>query len=351
MTFLKERYEIGSEFHWTGLPDGTYLPWPEPKVWFQSGRNVVVALWKYLSPNGKVVLHLPGYFCREVTDYWRRKGISIRSYLDYPTMDNPDWGTLETRRGDFVLAVNFFGLRDGKEWDSWKAAHENVILLEDHTHDPFSVWASNSKADYAFASIRKLFPVPDGAFIWSPCGHRLPAEPTFNGWEGSALKFAGMVLKTEYLKGETWPAKEAFRDLQTDGEHSLGKNDSGSLSPWSRTLLERGYPLRWRERRLNNLNRLLSYLGQKSSMRPLFTRALGQSCPFNAIFMFDSHNAREKTRSLLIQNKVYPAIHWDQGHDCEKGCLDISKRILTIPADQRYGETDIDFIASILLQD
>ena len=25
-------WEIGSEFHWTGLPEGPFIPWPQPRV-------------------------------------------------------------------------------------------------------------------------------------------------------------------------------------------------------------------------------------------------------------------------------------------------------------------------------
>ena len=216
-------YEIGSEFHWMGLPQGKYLKWPEPNVWFQTGRDAFVALWRYLSTGPDAVLHLPDYFCQEVTDNWKQSGIPIKYYSDNPSKCSPDWGkSVHARPGDVVLAVNYFGVRNGENWNHWKNAHDAVILVQDHTHDPFSGWAINSRADYVLASIRKTFAVPDGAIVWSPSCRPLPAEPAHKGWSGSALKFAAMVYKMECLQGKNWVTKENFGELQI--KENLGKD-------------------------------------------------------------------------------------------------------------------------------
>jgi hypothetical protein len=51
-------------------------------------------------------------------------------------------------------------------WEERRAASE-WLLVEDHSHDPFSPWAVGSSADYAFCSLRKTLPVPDGGLLWS----------------------------------------------------------------------------------------------------------------------------------------------------------------------------------------
>ena len=76
-----------------------------------------------------------------------------------------------------MLAVNFFGIRKGKAWQDWLSQHKDIILIEDHTHDPFSTWAQQSTAHYAMASLRKTLPIPDGAILWSPQKMSLP-KPT-----------------------------------------------------------------------------------------------------------------------------------------------------------------------------
>ena len=76
-------------------------------------------------------------------------------------MEEPRWETIGAGRGDAVLAVNFFGAGTGTGWADQRAAAD-WLLVEDHSHDPFSPWAVGSNADFAFSSLRKTLPVPDG---------------------------------------------------------------------------------------------------------------------------------------------------------------------------------------------
>jgi hypothetical protein len=195
-------WEIGGEFHWPGLAAEQCISWPKPCNWFALGRNIVLAIWRqYSSQNRSATLLVPDYFCPEVMACWKRAGVKMYCYADDPRWSQPDWDSLDPSPGDLVLAVNYFGVRTGSVWQAWHQAHEFVILVEDHSHDPLSNWALTSKADYAFASMRKTFPVPDGALLWSPRQHQLPPEPKSRNWSGSALKLAAMIWKSEYLAG------------------------------------------------------------------------------------------------------------------------------------------------------
>jgi hypothetical protein len=351
MEGARKPYEIGSEFHWTGLPKGECLPWPGPNVWFQTGRDAFVAIWKNLSTGPGAALLLPDYFCQEVADNWKQGGIPIRYYSDNPSKCSPEWESVRARPGDVVLAVNYFGVRDGANWNHWKDVHDTVILVEDHSHDPFSGWAINSHADYAFASIRKIFPVPDGAIVWSPRLRQLPLEPLHGGWEGSALKLAAMILKMDYLKGGNGTSKGIFRELQVKGESSLGKDHLGPMLPWSKILVSCGYPVEWRKRRACNVEQLISLTKGHMFIRPLFKEPFEESCPFNAVFLFPTKETREETRYRLIQNKVYPSVHWNHGDCFSKDSRNLSELILTVPVDQRYNDEDIRYIATILWTD
>ncbi len=84
--------------------------------------------------------------------------------------------TLQPRAGDAILAVDYFGARHGAAWRAFQAGRQDTLLIEDHSHDPQSTWATSSTADYAFASLRKTMPISDGAILWSPRGRALPAD-------------------------------------------------------------------------------------------------------------------------------------------------------------------------------
>jgi len=346
-------WEIGGEFHWPGLPQRPLLTWPEPHVWFALGRQVVIEIWRKHSREGAgTTLWVPDYFCPVIRCSWELAGIDVRSYSDNPILACPNWDTMRPAPGDLVLAVNYFGVREGKAWQEWYKEQECIILIEDHTHDPFSSWAVNSEADYVFVSVRKTFPVPDGGLLWSPKKkHALAQRPLRKNWTGSALKFAAMVLKKKYLYsflGMT-PVKSAFRRLQVRGEKVLSESEGLSLSPWSCFFLEPGFPKRWRYRREENVRRFLELTTNAKDFEALFTSWPEGHCPFNAVLVFPFGELRDRYRDQLISQDVYAQIHWILDPDTAPYALDLSRRILTIPLDQRYGPEDVDRIASMLM--
>jgi len=271
-------------------------------------------------------------------------------YADDPRWPHPDWDTLSPSPGDLVLAVNYFGVRSGEAWQAWRRGQGSIILVEDHTHDPLSHWALHSKAEYAFASLRKTFIAPDGALLWSPQERPLPPEPSGVTWSGSALKLAAMIWKTEYLAGTSnSPApKETFRRFQVEGEGTLLETRNTSISPWSRALLEAGYPQEWRRRRERNVRLLLDLVAGRDGIEPLFTDWPAGHCPFNAILVFRSESEREVVRSRLIEAAVFPPIHWNPLPEASGRARELSQRILTIPIDQRYNSQDVRKVARAL---
>src|SRR5262249_32639238 len=107
-----DRWEIGSEFYWMGLPQPPFLPLPEPRTWYLLGRHAVFGLLSSL-PTARRRLWLPGFFCHDVANYWRALS-QIKLYADDPRWPEPDWSTLQPTSDDVVLAVNYFGIRSGE---------------------------------------------------------------------------------------------------------------------------------------------------------------------------------------------------------------------------------------------
>ena len=351
MVAVRQPWEVGSEFHWLGFPEGPFITWPQPSSWFALGREILLSIWK----NEAIVrlgsrLLLPSYFCPHVTKAWREAGVDVRRYADDPTRPHPDWDTLDARSGDVILAVNYFGVRESSEWYQWHRQNDSVVLIEDHSHDPVSRWALDSKADYAFASLRKTLPVPDGAIVWSPKSKPLPAEPAGSNWLPSALKLVGMIWKQEYLDGcvDRGATKETYRQLQIDGEMKLENTRNLSISPWSRALLATGYPVQWRWQREKNVRQFLDLVSRVSDAQALFLDWPAGHCPFNVVLQFPSQGSRDEARNRLITSGVYPAIHWTLGRNAPRRAIDLSSRVLTIPLDQRYDAEDVRRVAGIL---
>jgi len=89
-------------------------------------RHAVAAVAQVESGN-KPTLWLPSYFCPEVADCCRHY-CEIREYRDMPFWAEADWKSLEPKSQDIVLAVNYFGVRDGTPWKNWRERVRCILL-------------------------------------------------------------------------------------------------------------------------------------------------------------------------------------------------------------------------------
>jgi hypothetical protein len=342
VTVAVETREIGGEFHLPVDTPGPYHRWPEDTVWYALGRHAVEALLRQL---GSRRLWLPDYFCHEVAGRWS-EATQIELYEDDPRWPEPRWETLRPDPRDVVIGVNYFGVRRGDPWRDWRSETE-CLLVEDHAHDPASEWATVSTADYAFSSLRKTLPVPDGAILWSPRDLPLPDQPA-GGADGSELKLAAMLMKGEYLGNGDSGLKDRFRRLQHDGEERLAAAALSGASPATRESLVRGVPLPWRARRSENTARLLSALHGWSVAEPLFTEWPADAAPLGAVLVFASADDRDEVRAALREADVYCPVHWaDAAESSSERVRDLAARILTIPTDWRYTAADMARVASL----
>ena len=245
---------------------------------------------------------------------------------DDPRWEEPRWETIGARRGDAVLAVNFFGARTGAGWDEQRAAAD-WLLVEDHSHDPFSQWAVDSSADFAFSSLRKTLPVPDGGILWSPRELDLPPQPRGSA-DGSELKLAAMLLKGRYLRdGGGEDLKERFRRLQLEGEEQLARSPVAAASPAAREAVIGGAPLPWRVRRSDNAVHLLGLIAGLEVAEPVFDEWPAGAAPLGVVLAFRSEDVRDRVRETLRQAGVYCPIHWrieqpasERVRDLSTGC-------------------------------
>ena len=343
-TQVIDRWEVGGEFHWMGLPTEPCLSWPASAAWYSLGRHAVTDLAADMKAQA---IWVPEFFCHDVAEGWRAS-LPVRLYRDDPRRPEPDWKSLTPGARDLVIAVNYFGVREGKAWASWRRKHD-CVLVEDHSHDPFSAWALKSRADFAFCSLRKTLPVPDGALLWSP--HKLPLLSVSEGsdWTGSALKLAAMIWKADYLsKKAPLESKPAYRALQLDGEKRLEGSTASTVSPWSAAYLHGGVPVEWRTRRRENTEALLKALDGWNDAQPLFQEWPANATPFAAVLVFPSQSVRDEYRAYLTSRDVYCPIHWEAPGAAADEVKELASCVLTVPTDQRYTAADMERVAKII---
>lgn len=349
-----DRWEQGSEFHWITYPvaPSSPMPWGKSHLFLGSARHALKKLLKYglVTRNWKR-LWIPSYFCQEVVSSLLSADIELSLYPDCPSNDSPQLDRIETRPGDVVLVINFFGLRTKNSID--RSYLHNMEVIEDHSQDPWSDWARTSNADWCIASLRKTLPLPEGSVLWSPAGHELPAAiPATAAHEKASLeKFTAMVLKRLYLEG--YPVeKDTYLRLLLSGENQLGAGEVSGMLDWTRSLLSSFPVTGWRNLRRRNHHVLSAELFNLTGVEVLQPRTGLDTCPFSGILVFDSPQKRSRVREKLIASRVYPAILWPLEKPAVAGISqkdqEFSQRMLSIHCDMRYDETDMKYVASLI---
>ena len=350
MDLAGKRWEQGSEFHWVPFEpsdEKVEAPW-EQGAFFGSGRDALRALLLHgMQERGWRRLWIPSYFCQEVVKSMASTGIEMTLYHD--SMMEPSLLISEDdlRQGDALFVVNFFGMRDPLAYD---ALPDDVDIVEDHTHDPWSDWAWNSQAHFGVASLRKTLPVPEGGVLWSPRGLPGPGDaPTHAVRQKAARdKFAAMVLKALYLEGHGVD-KNVYRQLALDGERHIASDDVAGMTDATRALLGIFPTRRWREARRDNHAFFAAKLPDGDACRLLPT-ASKACCPFSAILLFDSRERRDSVRHALIEQQIYPVAYWPLEKPVfpeatTEESIDLSHRVLSIHCDMRYQHADMERVA------
>lgn len=343
-----DRWEIGSHFHWPGLPgpgEVPAVPWSSG-VQLSSGRDALRLAFDVGVENlGWRRLWVPEYFCQQVVAALVRPGLDLLAYADHPlrrTLDLPD-----VQPGDVILVMNYFGLREGGR----RPSRDDVGVIEDHSHDPTSPWAATSTADFCVASLRKTIPLPDGGVLWSPLGHPLPPAPdlTPQRERTAATKLEAMILKSMYLDGHPID-KAAYRALAERGERGLAIPAVSAMSPVARAILA-SFPIdAWRRARAANHAALVSRLAGLGWGRVLGP-ASRDGVPFSCILVADSPELREQVRRHLVEARIYPAVLWPLERPVVavgEEARDLSRRMQSIPCDARYGTEDMQRIGDVL---
>ena len=327
-----ERWEHGSFFPLTHESGRATFPWSgRPHSLWGSGRDALRALLREkATDDGWQRLLVPSYFCQDVLASLAQE-IEIRAYPCGPLSQAV---AVQADRNEVVLSVALFGSRPNLLVD------EGTTVIEDHSHDTTSVWAEESDADYAVASLRKTYPLPDGGVVWSPKGHPVPEEirPTEEHDVAAFAQLSAMALKRQYLEGGDL-SKTTYLELYATGERAISGGSLSGISEYSRARLPTLPTLAWSRVRSRNRHSFREALGEIPDVHML-------DVPFAVVLLFESREARDSARMALIAARVFPSVLWPLENTVVHGVTDedrsLSSRFLSIHCDQRYDEADME---------
>ncbi|MBI3723516.1 hypothetical protein HY251_06120 [bacterium] len=343
-------WEHGGDFPWLRedelskvLGDGARSLASGATLW-GSGRAALLGALEAGRASGWKRVLLPSYLCREVREAVLAAGWPVETYADHPLARPAGLPGRKLERGEVLLRVNTFGWRGAEE--SERALACGGAVIEDHTHDPAGPWARASRADFAFASLRKTTPVPDGAMLWKPSGEPAPAPlaTTAEHETAAELKRRGMVGKRMHLAG-TGPSEP--RRFLTLGEERIGRGAPSRPTEESAALLERISPALLGEARLRSYERVVASPPFPREWLPPLTLP-GGARPFALVLDLGSLARRDRVAAWLVRRRVFPSVLWPLGREADAEARAVSERTLAIACDFRHSEVDLETLARVL---
>lgn len=301
-----------------------------------SGRDALARIARVLKE--KKTLWLPSYFCpaliRILSNFFE-----LKFFEDYPSESSPRFETLNPQSGDFVLCVNFFALRSREIWQGWTDEHKDIAIIEDHTHAPFSDWAMNSSADFAFASFRKSLPLPDGAYL--RCKNFAPAAMFKKS--GTMADFAASSLSAASLLATIGNFSKEVESLYYDAENKLAQIKSPKrISAYSLALLEKLDFNALENTREHNLKVFAKTLKPSTKFSLIGNK-------FLPILKFKSREDCSRTYKKLSDAGVLLSVYWGGFGSCASERLkEEAQTSLAIALDWRHTESDAEKIATLL---
>ena len=315
-SFIELQFNNGNEYY-KGDSDIARL---------NSGR---CAIWHAFRLTKCNLIWLPYYQCDTVRDFLKRKNVNIKYYHIDENFDPTD---LYQGDNEAVLLVNYYGIMSGNRMASLAAKYSNVII------DNSQAFFNKPLPDcYNVYSCRKFIGVPDGAYVIGK-----NAENFVDEYEQSHSSDTSLFLlqRIEYgCEGKAYHSR-------MQNEHRIDTEDCMKMSVLTRTVLDgTDYELIISKRKENF-----------KIAKDLFI----DTNKIDAMKYYDE-NTIPMVYPLVIENdhlleKLQKAKHF-QGHWWSYICDEmpsttfehwLSKFIVPITIDQRYGKRELEFINSVV---
>ena len=325
---------------------------------FADGRQAIKAVLLNTEDILNKTCYLPSYLCDSILQSFRELELDVKFYphreLLKPVLD----GNIED---SLVYLIDYFGTEPVSEEEIVELLDGNNMVILDVSHsildeNRFSLTHENF---YLISSLRKTFPIPDGGIVYH-------SDPKFKSNDIPPRKYEkkleAMLLRKLYLNETDTYMKDTDNAEKSKWvkEHFLNLNQEYESYKYDSTVEPQSIPLTScyilknismtdiTDRRWQNLN----FMHEKILKRDLllFNQDNIKS-PFILTLKFKNENERDSMRKRLIENDVYPPVLWDlKAYIPEEFSYErnLSKRILMVPIDQRYGPAEMSKVRDIL---
>ena len=317
---------------------------------FRDGRQAIKSILLNTEKLKDKICYLPSYLCYSISQPFKELKLEVNFYNHRHSLKPL---IQENIKNSLIFIVDYFGTEYISKERIYDFLNKGNIIILDVTHslldrDRLKI---KSKNLYLIASLRKIFPIPDGGVLYHSDSQFTAKKASPRGYEEM---LEAMKLKESYLKEKSKiiPKNIKNRFLKIYQKYENDKDSNliklQNIPAISLDILKNINILNIIRKRKRNLEFMYKNISNKKHL--LFNLNEIKS-PFILLLVFENEEKRNAIKKLLIENNIYPPIHWDLEKIVPKGYLfehQLSKRILSIPIDQRYNEKNLSRVINIL---
>lgn len=296
----------------------------------------------------KKVIAIPYFTCSTVIDPFIQNGWTV---IPFKIKENfkVDWTDLariaREEKPSLILMHSYFGfptINDNPECIAF-IKDKGIDIINDITCSLLSTY-KRIKSDYSVASIRKWFPIPDGALLVGAC---ISGVNRFNK-DLLDSKIDAFITKAQYLSEEFYDKPAMLKKFSLATAIIDASSEPFDMTPFSTSFLNAEVIQVAREKRRNNHNRLYNTLSHIFQIKLPLGEASEGIVPYLLPIIVEDRNILQK---YLAENGVYATVLWTKPRAFETVNLtdDIYDKILCFPINQCYDICDMDRIGRLLL--
>lgn len=314
-------------------------------VFYRDGRQAIKSVLLNIVDLNKKICLLPSYLCISIKQPFEELGLNIR-YYGHQSGLKP---VINSQIKDMLIyIIDYFGV-EAISNDEILGLTENNIVILDVTHSIFDKKRLKLKHEnlYSIASLRKSFPIPDGSIVYHSDSNLEAIKVTPKGYE----KMLEAMFQKKYYIYDHYADKKLkqyfltlYRDYEDLKTNTIQLEGLPEISQHIMMHIAIDPII---GRRKSNLR----YIYRNIDRRQILFELDQIQSPFCVPVIFDTEHEREECKRKLIGNNVFPPVHWELPNDVPGSFAYehlLSRRILSIPIDQRYSEDQLCIIVNTL---
>ncbi|ABO34819.1 hypothetical protein MmarC5_0505 [Methanococcus maripaludis C5] len=319
-------------------------------IFVGDGRQAIKLLLEELIKKNHSEFYLPAYLCHSIIQPFAELNIEFKFYSCDEKL-KPDLRNIP--ENSVVYLIDYFGSDSLSKKEILEISKKNIVIL-DISHSILNKERLEilDKNVFMIASLRKIFPIPDGGILFYKKGILNMEKRVFEKNNNYIEMLEAMVLKKYYMNksnSET-SLKNYFLELYRNYEFLKdGLITVKEIPPISMEILKNIDIKKMKTQRTVNLEYIYDNLNNPN-VNTIYEKKELKS-PFFIPLNFENGEIKERIRKKLIENQIYPPIHWEIPKEVPKNFTfehALSENILSVPIDHRYCQKDMEKILGIL---